>query len=139
MKKVYFAGSITGGRDFVDNYRAIIEYLKKDFNVLTEHLGDKNINSNGEIEKTPEYIFTRDCEWILDADFIVADVSNPSLGVGYEIGLAESIGKPILCLYKKSDRRVSSMITGNQYLTVYGYDTIDEAKEIIDEYVNNIN
>jgi hypothetical protein len=29
MKKVYFAGSIRGGRDFVDMYFAIIEYLKK--------------------------------------------------------------------------------------------------------------
>ena len=138
MKKVYFAGSITGGREFVDNYKEIIEYLKRDFYVLTEHLGNKNINSNGETEKAPEYIFTRDCDWIVDSDFIVADVSNPSLGVGYEIGLGESIDKPILCIYKKSDRRVSAMITGNQYLTVYGYDTLDEAKDIIDEYVSNL-
>lgn len=138
MKKVYFAGSITGGRDFVDTYVEIIAYLKENFNVLTEHIGNKNINANGEMEKSPEYIFTRDCDWIAEADFIIADVSNPSLGVGYEIGLGESIGKPILCLYKISDRRISSMITGNKYLTVYGYNTIEEAKDIIDEFVSNM-
>jgi hypothetical protein len=38
--------------------------------------------------------------WLKEADVIVAEVSTPSLGVGYEIGKAEDMGKRILCLYK---------------------------------------
>ena len=31
---------------------------------------------------------------------IVAEVTQPSLGVGYEIGRAYAMNKPILCLYR---------------------------------------
>ena len=31
---------------------------------------------------------------------IVAEVTQPSLGVGYEIGRAYAMKKPILCLYR---------------------------------------
>lgn len=138
MKKVYFAGSIRGGRDNVDDYFQIITYLKNSFIVLTEHIGDKNLNANGEINKTPEYIYNRDKSWINEADFIIAEVSNPSLGVGYEIGYAESLKKPILCLYKnKEDVRVSFMVLGNSYLNLYGYSSLNEAYQIINNFIEN--
>ncbi|MEI7962017.1 MAG: nucleoside 2-deoxyribosyltransferase [archaeon] len=44
------------------------------------------------------YIFDRDVAWIKEADLVVAEVSMPSVGVGYEIGFAESLGKKIICL-----------------------------------------
>jgi nucleoside 2-deoxyribosyltransferase len=137
MKKIYFSGSIRGGRDFVDEYFEIIKYLKNDFIVLTEHIGDKNLNPSGEIQKDDEYIFKRDCNWIDEADLIIAEVSNPSLGVGYEICYAEKISKPILCLYKNSDRKISAMISGNKYLSVYSYENIEDAKEIINRFASN--
>ena len=34
---------------------------------------------------------------------VVAEVTQPSLGVGYEIGRAVAMEKPILCLYRPSD------------------------------------
>ena len=62
-------------------------------------------------------IFERDVAWIHEADFIVAEVTQPSLGVGYELGLAESVGKPIICLFRETeDRRLSAMIAGNSKL-----------------------
>lgn len=136
MKKVYFAGSIRGGRDFVDTYFSIIEYLKTNFIVLTEHLGDKNLNSSGEIQRSDEEIYNRDCKWIYEADFIVAEVSNPSLGVGYEIGYSEKLNKPILCLYKSTDKRISAMINGNKSLEVYSYNNFNDIKQIINEFTN---
>ena len=37
---------------------------------------------------------------------IVAEVTQPSLGVGYEIGRAVAMGKRILCLYRpQQDKR----------------------------------
>ena len=38
-KKIYFAGSIRGGRVDANLYKEIIEYMKKDNIVLTEHVG----------------------------------------------------------------------------------------------------
>lgn len=137
MKKVYFAGSIRGGRDFVDTYFQMIESLKTDFIVLTEHLGDKNLGSSGEVQKSDEYIYERDCSWIREADFVIAEVSNPSLGVGYEIGYAQSLNKPILCLCMRSDKRLSAMIGGNKYLSVGFYDNVGEAEIIINSFVKS--
>ena len=34
---------------------------------------------------------------------IVAEVTQPSLGVGYEIGRAVDMKKPILCLYRPQE------------------------------------
>ena len=48
---IYFSGSIRGGRDDVDIYNRIISYLKKYGNVLTEHIGDNSLNSDGENKK----------------------------------------------------------------------------------------
>ena len=44
-------------------------------------------------------IHDRDLQWIIESDMLVAEVTIPSLGVGYEIGRAIEMGKPILCLF----------------------------------------
>lgn len=136
MKKIYFAGSIRGGREFVDTYHDMIKRLQNDYIVLTEHIGNKNLGLDGEKEKTDEEIYNRDCSWIRESDFIVAEVTNPSLGVGYEIGYAEGLEKPILCLYKNSEKRISAMINGNKSLCVYLYNNIEDASKIITEFVS---
>jgi nucleoside 2-deoxyribosyltransferase len=134
MKKVYFAGSIRGGRECADNYNKIIDFLKNNFIVLTEHIGDKNLDNNGEADKTDEYIYNRDCNWISEADFVIADVTMPSLGVGYEIRYAEDHNKPILCIYQESDnKRISAMISGNNNLTIHSYNAV---QEIFDKIIN---
>lgn len=137
MKKVYFAGSIRGGRDFVDTYFAIINLLKEDFIVLTEHIGDKGLGTDGEAKKSDEEIFLRDCSWIREADFVFAEISNPSLGVGYEVGYAESLGKPIFCLYQEGDKKISVMLSGNKYVKIYSYNSIDDVSKIINQYIKN--
>jgi len=52
-----------------------------------------------------------------ECDALIAEVSTPSHGVGYEIALALLLGKPVLCCYQKG-RRVSKMITGNDMPTL---------------------
>ena len=41
--KVYFAGSIRGGRSDAELYGRIISYIKKTDIVLTEHIGSKDL------------------------------------------------------------------------------------------------
>ena len=86
--KIYFAGSIRGGRDDADLYLEIIKYLKNFGEVLTEHVGDNLITSSGESSINDIGIHNRDMDWLISSDIIVAEVTNPSLGVGYEIGRA---------------------------------------------------
>ena len=135
--KIYFAGSIRGGRDDTDLYHQIIEHLKKYGTVLTEHLGNKTITHIGEAMTSSE-IYIRDMVWNDEANVVVAEVSTPSLGVGYEIGRAESRQKKILCLYRpQENKRLSAMIAGNKNIMVQEYRTIPEVYKIIDDFFSN--
>jgi len=109
---IYFACSITGGREFEVVYQEIVAALTADgHEIPTSHLTQSDVMQN-ERELMPQEVYERDVNWIKNCDALIAEVSAPSHGVGYEIGLALNIGKPLLCLYQK-DRRVSRMITGN--------------------------
>jgi 2'-deoxynucleoside 5'-phosphate N-hydrolase len=109
---VYFSCSITGGRKDQPVYQLLVEALTQDGHfVPTAHLSDENILALEKVAE-PADIYRRDVDWVTDCDAVVAEVSTPSHGVGYEIALAESLGKPIFCCYQKGSR-VSKMILGN--------------------------
>jgi len=134
-KKIYFAGSIRAGRDDHKYYLAIINHLKNRFDVLTEHIGDKNLTDKGE-NKSVNYIFNRDVAWIRQSDILVAEISQPSVGVGWEICLAEQLGKKVVCLYRcNAEKRISGMVEGNQYVKIIYYDDIDEIPGKLDAII----
>ena len=138
--KIYFAGSIRGGRRDKDKYFEIIDFLSRQAEVLTEHVGSRSLGSEGEKQLHDDEICRRDLNWLSRADAVIAEVSQPSLGVGYEIGVAEKIGKPILCLFDESESafRLSAMLSGNPKVEVIRYRTIGEAKRRISEFVSNL-
>lgn len=49
--KIYFAGSIRAGRADSQLYHKIVKLLQKYGTVLTEHVGDPNMDENGEANK----------------------------------------------------------------------------------------
>ena len=119
--KIYFAGSIRGGRMYVKSYAKTIKFLGRFGKVLTKHVGDENLSHFGEREHV-EKIFARDEKLLKQADFLVADVTQPSLGVGYEIAVAERMKKKIICLCRKSKiKRLSPMLRGNRKLKIIYY------------------
>ncbi|MEZ5009110.1 MAG: nucleoside 2-deoxyribosyltransferase [Chitinophagales bacterium] len=137
--KVYFAGSIRGGRNDKALYLELIDYLSQFGQVLTEHVGFQNLSEFGEEGPTDEWIFNRDVSWIVESDVIIAEVTTPSLGVGYEIAKAESLGKPILCLYRPQDgKRLSAMIAGNIKANSKHYKNLEEAKEVIGSFFDSL-
>jgi hypothetical protein len=85
--KIYFAGAIRGGREDWSLYHQIIERLKRYGEILTEHIGDGELDSLGESAED-RAIHDRDLRWLEEAACLVAEVTRPSLGVGYEIGKA---------------------------------------------------
>ena len=125
---IYFACSITGGREFEADYQEIVAALTADgHEIPTSHLAQSDVMEN-ERKLTPQAVYERDVNWIKNCDVLIAEVSVPSHGVGYEIGFALSIGKPVLVLYQKN-RKVSKMITGNSdpKLSIQAYTDIKEA------------
>lgn len=131
--KIYFAGSIRGGRDDRGLYLSIIEHLKKYGEVLTEHIGDSELKSTGEDNITDVKIHNRDMKWVLDSDILIAEVTKPSLGVGYEIGRGIENNKNVICLYRQEDEKtLSAMIAGSPDIITKKYSNIQEVKKIID-------
>ncbi|MFW5831142.1 MAG: nucleoside 2-deoxyribosyltransferase, partial [Prolixibacteraceae bacterium] len=137
--KIYFAGSIRGGRDDAELYQQIIDYLKNFGQVLTEHIGDPTLTHAGDDGSTDRFIHDRDMQWLLSADVLIAEVTAVSMGVGYEIGRAVETGKRVLCLFSPdSGRNLSAMIAGCPDLEVYNYSGLKEAKQAIDKFINQI-
>ncbi len=128
--KIYFAASIRGGRDYARDYKTIISQLSAYGKVLTEHIADDKLDDREE-NISDNAIFERDTEWLRESDIIVAEVTQPSLGVGYEIALGESLGKRIICLFKQKSGNLSAMVKGNRKLEVIEYTSVDEIPAIL--------
>jgi len=127
--KIYFAGSIRGGRQDATLYSEIIKLLHTYGDVLTEHVGKSNV---GEDDLTDEAIYERDMAWLEETDAVVAEVTVPSHGVGYEIARAESLGKPILCLFRpKADQHLSALIAGNPTIRCERYQRLGQLDAIL--------
>ncbi len=125
---VYFACSITGGREFESIYQKIVAALTEDgHEIPTSHLAQSDVIQH-ERELTPQDVYERDTTWIKNCDALIAEVSVPSHGVGYEIGFALQLGKPVLCLHQQG-HRISKMITGNpdRTLCIRVYNGVKEA------------
>ena len=136
-KKVYFAGSIRGGRDDAQLYTELISYIKsKNAVVLTEHIGDNNLLKQ-EKKLTDKEIYLRDMDWLKECDVVIAECTRPSLGVGYELSSAENLKKPVNVLYRNKECHLSAMISGDEYFKVFSYETKEEAFNIIDKILIN--
>ena len=134
--KFYFAGAIRGGREDAQLYENLIAYLKEKGKVLTEHIGCTDLSWEGETSSKNEEIYNRDIKWLQSADIVVAEVSTPSLGVGYELGIAEKLNIPVLCLYRPGEgNRLSAMISGNAIFTCREYTVFIEVQKWIDDFI----
>ncbi len=134
MSKIYFCGSIRGGTQDVQLYHKIIFHLKNHGTVLTEHVGDENY-LNKEKHQTDRDIWVQDMGWLHSCDIVVAECTQTSLGVGYELGIAEKIGKPCLVLHRLPDLKLSAMLTGNPYFSVHSYQNVEETYPLIDQFM----
>jgi len=134
---IYFACSITGGRQDEIIYQALVVTMQEaGHQVPTAILASPEVMPL-EGMATPADVYARDTAWIEECDLLVAEVSTPSHGVGYEVGYALSLGKRVLCLYRK-DCKVSKMILGNPHphLTTHSYKTSKEAVQLLSQFLD---
>ena len=133
--KFYFAGAIRGGRDRAEIYPAINELLEKYGEVLDKHVANPNVTQM-EQNNSLEFIYNRDINWIKECDIVVAEVSTPSLGVGYEISYAESLRKRVICLCDETVR-ISAMIGGNNNIELIKYKGQEDVLIKLEEKLRN--
>ena len=80
---IYCAGPIKGDTTFQNYYINIIEHLSS---LKHTALSELNEDFKSAIPLTAVQIFKRDMKWIERSKMVIAEVSAPSLGVGFEIG-----------------------------------------------------
>jgi nucleoside 2-deoxyribosyltransferase len=132
---IYFAGAIRGGRDDARIYRELIQLLKIYGTVLTEHVGNETLLKEEQFLSENE-IYERDMQWLEKADLFIAEVSTPSLGVGYELAAAEKLAIPSLCLFRRQQyKTLSAMISGNSFFQTEFYGKSSELGIIIERFM----
>lgn len=133
MKKIYFSGSIRGGRTDQSLYAELIDHMKKNHIVLTEHIGYQNAAS----PMSDEDIYTRDINWLKQCDLVIAECTTPSLGVGYELAYGEQLKKPVYILCRE-DANLSAMLQGNPYFHLFFYERVEQIYTYLDEILEPV-
>ena len=136
---LYFSCSLTGGRKDQVIYAQIVDHLlEHGHQVPTAHLARPEVMA---LEKVvnPAEVYRRDIDWIDGCQAMIAEVSTPSHGVGYEIAYALGRGKPVLCCYREGIA-VSKMLTGNdeRRLQVRAYQDEDQVISLIEAFLENL-
>ena len=92
-------------------------------------------------------IHDRDYEWLMDCDLVIAEISNPSLGVGGEISDAINFKKPVLMIFQEEiDKEFISAYSrgkvGSRFVNCVteckGYKNMEDLKEVIIDFLKII-
>ena len=135
--KIFFTGSIRGGRGEQPQYAMIVDALKKYGDVSSEHIADDELSEYGETNLSAQEVRERELKELEASEVVVAEVTTPSAGVGYFIAQATRSGKKVIALYNREDTlRLSSIIKGDELVNVYTYDDEGDLENIFSENLN---
>jgi nucleoside 2-deoxyribosyltransferase len=137
-QKVFFSCSMRGGYGRVaqEELRKIPDLIEElGMEVISRHQTQEDFIEN-ESRLTEQQIHDRDYRWLREADLVIAEITNPSLGVGAEIADAVHLGIPVLAIYKKEyENQISAYISGKTGVACRAYSGYEELKEVIKEFV----
>ena len=103
--KIYLAHSLTQApEEFKTEMVKLRELLKTEHEVL---------EFKGLVAGTPEDVYHHDVQCVKDCDLLLAEVSYPAIGLGFEIATALQINKKVLAVAKQ-DAKVSRLVLGIQ-------------------------
>jgi nucleoside 2-deoxyribosyltransferase len=87
----------------------------------------------------PEEIYRRDVYNVRMCDFVLAEVSNPSLGVGMEIMLAIELVKPVLMFCNGEIESLSRMVRGSDCKVLIQYNSLEDVeKKLLSHNLENL-
>ena len=135
---IYCAGPIKGDTTFQKFYLEIIDFVESEGHTP---LAGISADLTSTIPLTDKQVYKRDLKWIDGSKIMIAEISAPSLGVGFEIAYAVYNKKmPVLALVNNTVKNVSAMITGcdSNLLTVAKFSNPEDLKEIIRSYIKEL-
>jgi hypothetical protein len=132
---IYCAGPIRGNTTYHENYSEIVRIVESMGHTA---LSEKSSKFSSTILLSDKQVYTRDIKWIDGSKIMIAEVSGPSLGVGFEISYALFVKKmPVLAVYDEQAGQISSMISGcaNSQLQVKKYLNVDDLTSMIKNFI----
>jgi hypothetical protein len=135
---VYVAGPIKGDTTYQNFYTKIIEIVEAEGHTALAEMSGKFSTA---FPLSDVQIYRRDIKWIDGSKIMIAEISGPSLGVGFEIAYAIFSRKiPVLAVVNKKVEKVSSMLSGceSKLLTIARYEDEDDLKKVIKNYISNL-
>ncbi|MDG6243930.1 MAG: nucleoside 2-deoxyribosyltransferase [Methanolobus sp.] len=136
--RIFLSASIRGGRQMLSTYMEMCSYLQdRGHEVLSWHVADPELEKTESL-LTEQEIYTRDMDFLGKSDCVIAEVSTPSIGVGYEVCSALNIGLPVLCLHTLQ-ANVSAMILGNSRIISKEYQNYAAMRKAIDTFLEKLN
>ncbi len=124
MTQAYLSGPIINIEDRKDDFYTLVVNILNQMNV--------RVFSPQFLPPAPaKEIYERDVEWVRSSDFIIAEVSRPSHGVGMEIMLAIELGKPIVMFRDRSSKGLSKMVLGATGKVLFEYDEPSQVERIL--------
>jgi len=135
---IYCAGPIRGDVSYQKFYAEVINHIEDEgHSALAEFNGKFSVS----IPLTDRQVYKRDLKWIDGSKLMIAEISGPSLGVGFEIAYAIFQRKiPVLALVNSKVENISAMLSGcdSPLLTILEYNNTDDMKKKITEFINQI-
>ncbi|MHA2134648.1 MAG: nucleoside 2-deoxyribosyltransferase [Candidatus Thorarchaeota archaeon] len=124
MVLCYLSGPIIHNHLRKDNFYQLVIDTLKDLNI--EVFAPQFLQS-----ADPGEVFQRDVTQVRACDFLIAEVSNPSLGVGMEIMLTIELSKPVLMFRHTESKPLSFMARGAPGTVLFEYTQLDEVETVL--------
>lgn len=124
-----------GNTTYHENYSEIVRIVES---LGHTALSEKSSKFSSTVLLSDKQIYTRDVKWIDGSKIMIAEVSGPSLGVGFEISYALFVKKiPVLAVYHSNAGQISSMISGcpNPLLQLKKFSDIDDLTNSIKKFI----
>jgi nucleoside 2-deoxyribosyltransferase len=134
---IYCAAPIRGDQKFHNYCLDIVRQVTSLGHTALSELNDK---FKPAVILTEAEIFSRDTKWIDKSEIVIAEVSGPSLGVGFEIAYSLYKKKiPVLALVNSEANDVSAMITGchSELLKIKKYSYTEDLKKAVSSFIKN--
>lgn len=136
--KIFFTASLSGKDKYITNYEKIVTILKKNgYDLVSNHVleSEKELVSKESLEERQKYQ-KKFHQWINKADIVVAEISYPSTGVGYQLTHSLEKGKPVLALYTEDKVPVALLGEPSDKLIMAPY-SIDKLESVLIDLLND--
>ena len=135
---IYCAGPIKGVITYQKFYGELIDFVEAEGHTALAELSGRFTTS---IPLSDKQIYKRDIKWIDGSKIMIAEISGPSLGVGFEIAYAIFLRKiPVLAVVNKQVQKISAMLSGceSPLLTIMKYADENDLKSVIRTYIGKL-